>query len=592
MEFRVLGPLEVVERGGALNLGGPKQRAVLALLLLHANEVVPTDRLIDDLWGERPPKTAGAYLQNCVSRLRKVLGAGVLETRPPGYVLSVDPDRVDARRFERLVGEARGLPAPERAAALHDALALWRGPALADFAFEEFAQSEAARFEELRLTALEGRLQAELELGLHGEVAGEVEALAARHPSREGLRRLQMLALYRSGRQADALRAYQEARLALIEGMGIEPGEELRALERMILAHDPALDLVPVGRAPEPEVRAARKKVAVLFAELVLPDGLDPEAELRLASGCLAAASSVIAGHGGAARQLLGEEIVAVFGVPVSHEDDALRAVRAGLELRAAVERGGVAIRSAVEAGEVFVGDEGPGITGAALTAGRRLKEASAPGELLLGAGALRLVGHAVDVVPSGEGFRLLRLVEDASPAARHLEAPLVGRAVELEQLRAAAGDAVRARACRRVLVLGDAGIGKTRLGAELVASLDEGFDVLAGRCAPYGEGATYLPLAEALRQAVGPGDARPRIERRLAGDEDAATVAGLLAGVIGASTSAASGDETFWAVRRFLEKLARQRPLILLLEDLHWAEPTLLDLVEYLAGWTPTRRS
>jgi DNA-binding SARP family transcriptional activator/tetratricopeptide (TPR) repeat protein len=586
MEFHVLGPLEVVEQGRALSLGGPKQRAVLAVLVLHANEVVPTDRLIDELWGERPPKTAGAYLQNCVSRLRKVLGAGLLETRPPGYVLSVEPELVDARRFERLVREAKGLPTSERATAFHTALALWRGPALADFAFEEFAQSEIGRLEELRLAALEEQLGAELELGLHGEVVGAIEALVARQPTRERLRRLQMLALYRSGRQDDAQNAYQELRLALIE-YGIEPSEELRALNRMIVMQDPALDLVPFGRPEQPVVREARKKVALLFGELVLPEGLDPEAERRLSARCLAAAEAVVARHGGTVQQLLGEEIAAVFGVPVAHEDDAFRAVRAGLELREAVERHDVRLRAAIEAGEVIVGDEAPGLGGSTLTAARRLKEEAAVGELLVGPGALRLVGHAVDVVPSGTAFRLLRLVEGAPPVARHLDAPLVGRDEELGRLRGELDEVVRSRTCRRTTVVGDPGIGKSRLAGELLASLGEGVGVLTGRCVPYGEGATYLPLAEALRQAPGRGDPQARIEARLAGLEDAATIAGLLAGVMGASDAVATADETAWAVRRFLESVGRELPVVLLLEDVHWAEAALLDLVEYLVGWT-----
>src|SRR3954451_903552 len=213
------------------------------MLLLHPNEVVPTDRLIDELWGERPPKSVDAYIQNCVSRLRTVLGRELIETRAPGYLLRVETDAIDALAFERALAAAEDLAAAERAAALREALALWRGPALADFAFEPFAQVEISKLDELRLTALERRLEAELELGRHEAVLGEIEALARRHPSHERLRYLQMLALYRAGRQRDALRAYQEARLELVEEFGLEPGEALRALERMIIAHDPALSL-------------------------------------------------------------------------------------------------------------------------------------------------------------------------------------------------------------------------------------------------------------------------------------------------------------------------------------------------------------
>src|SRR5512132_1399635 len=226
VDFHLLGPLEAVAAGEALPLGGPKQRARLALLLIHTGEVVSTDTLIDELWGASPPRTAPAYVQNCVSRLRKVLGPELLETRPPGYALHAPPATIDARRFEQIVHDARGLAAGERAGALREALALWRGAALADLAFETFAQTEARRLEELRVAALEDRIEAELELGLHAELVGELEGLAREHPARERLRRLQMLALYRSGRQVDALAAYQEARLALDE-LGLEPSEEL-----------------------------------------------------------------------------------------------------------------------------------------------------------------------------------------------------------------------------------------------------------------------------------------------------------------------------------------------------------------------------
>ena len=168
MEFRLLGPLEAVSDGRSLPLGGPKQRAVLAVLLLHPNEVVSTDRLVDDVWGAEPPKTVDSYIQNCMSHLRRVLGRELIETHPPGYLLRIDADAVDAHRFEQALAAADELDPPERAAALREALALWHGPPLSDLAFEPFVQTEVARLEELRLVALERRLDAELELGRHG----------------------------------------------------------------------------------------------------------------------------------------------------------------------------------------------------------------------------------------------------------------------------------------------------------------------------------------------------------------------------------------------------------------------------------------
>ena len=254
MEFRILGPLEVWDDAREVSLGGPKLRALLAVLLLHANETVPADRVIDEVWGEDSPEDAAAALRVNVSRLRKALPQDVLTTRSPGYVLRVEPDALDLDRFERLVDEGRsllvrGLPA-EASGRLRDALSLWRGPALVDFAYESFAQAAIARLEEIRLAAIALRIDADLALGRHDELVGELEELVAEHPLRERLRGYLMTALYRSGRQAEALDAYQDARRALIEGLGIDPSMALRELERAILRQDPALDInAPAARA-------------------------------------------------------------------------------------------------------------------------------------------------------------------------------------------------------------------------------------------------------------------------------------------------------------------------------------------------------
>jgi DNA-binding SARP family transcriptional activator/ABC-type branched-subunit amino acid transport system substrate-binding protein/DNA-binding beta-propeller fold protein YncE len=249
MDFRLLGPLEVLESDRPISLGRGRQRALFALLLIHANEVVSTDRLIDELWGEAPPRTALKSVQVYVSRLRKELGDGRLLTRAPGYVLRVEPSEVDVARFERLVADADAADPQTAADKLRGALELWRGPALGDMAFEPFAQAEIARLGEARAAATEKRIDADLACGRHAELIGELESLVAQHPLRERLRSQLMVALYRSGRQADALSAYRKARRELSEGLGLEPGEELRALEQAILRHDPSLDL-PGGVAP------------------------------------------------------------------------------------------------------------------------------------------------------------------------------------------------------------------------------------------------------------------------------------------------------------------------------------------------------
>jgi DNA-binding SARP family transcriptional activator len=304
MEFRILGPLEVIERGRPLELGGSRQRALLALLLTHANEVVSTDRLIDELWGARPPTTAPNALQYHISRLRKALGhEDAIVTRRPGYLIRVEPDELDRLRFERLVEEARGSQSERAARLLRDALRLWRGPALADVADQPFAQEEARRLEELRLSALERRLDAELALGGGAGLVGELEALAREHPLREAFRAQLMLALYRTGRQAEALDVYRETRRLLVDELGVEPGPALQELEQAILRQDPDLDPAGAPRAP------STRSILVVVGELESLDELlgvaepiasEPSRELILVrllqeEGAVAAATAALA---------------------------------------------------------------------------------------------------------------------------------------------------------------------------------------------------------------------------------------------------------------------------------------------------------
>lgn len=264
VELRLLGPLEALQGSETVQLGGGKQRALLAVLGLHAGRTVSTARLVDELWGEDVPETAVKMVQIYVSQLRKALPPGILRTRPPGYVLELDPERIDVHRFERLLRsgrEARTAGDHERASTLlREALALWRGPALAEFD-EPFAAAEWPRLAELEVACLEERIDADLALGRHADLAGELETLVARYPLRERLRGQQMLAFYRSGRQADALAAYQGFRRTLDEELGIEPSAALRELERRILQQDPELDVAagppaPAVEAPAPVVEA------------------------------------------------------------------------------------------------------------------------------------------------------------------------------------------------------------------------------------------------------------------------------------------------------------------------------------------------
>ena len=257
MDFRVLGPLEAVADGQVVELKAAKPRALLAILLLHAGEPVSSDRLVEDLWAARPPATATKVLHTYVSQLRKALGNDVIVTRSGGYELRVEPGALDLHRFERLVAEARESAPPAAAENLREALALWRGPPLAEFAFEPWAQGEIGRLEERRLAALQDRIEADLALGRAADLVGELERLVAEHPLLERLRGQLMLALYRSGRQAEALEAYRTGRAALVDELGIEPGPELRRLERAILDQDPELDVPPAppDAPPKPRLR-------------------------------------------------------------------------------------------------------------------------------------------------------------------------------------------------------------------------------------------------------------------------------------------------------------------------------------------------
>jgi DNA-binding SARP family transcriptional activator len=272
LEFALLGPFEARHAGEPVELGGARPRALLALLALHRGTVVSSDSIVEDLWGEASPATARHMVAVYVSRLRKTLGDDIVLTRRPGYVLQVGPEQVDAARFERLLAEGTEALATgdgdSAAARLDEALALWRGPALSDFAYEPFAQAEIARLEELRLEAEEERIEAEMALGNDAELVAELEMLVASAPLREHRRAQLMLALYRSGRQADALSAYQEARRAFVE-LGIEPGPELRELQRSILAQDERLLAIePSPSTEEPFARESRRTVTVVLAEL------------------------------------------------------------------------------------------------------------------------------------------------------------------------------------------------------------------------------------------------------------------------------------------------------------------------------------
>jgi DNA-binding SARP family transcriptional activator/tetratricopeptide (TPR) repeat protein len=628
LEFLILGPLEVRTDGRLVPVRGFRQRALLAMLLVHANEVVPSGRLLDELW-DAEPGTDTAVLRVRISQLRKALrdagGDALLQTRPPGYLLECDRDRLDLGRHERLAAEAGSVLGhdPARAAArFREALAQWRGPPLADFAYEPFAQTTIGRLEELRLTTLEKWIGAELAAGREREIVGELRALAAEHPLREGFRAQMMLALYRAGRQAEALEVYQQTRSLLVEELGIEPAPALQQLHRAVLAQDPSLDRPPVQRpasitasaappAPPAAVRREwRKTVTILVCDIgpaSLGGRLDTEVTRRVMERCHQPSAPIVTRYGGAVETFAGDMLMAVFGIPAAHEDDALRALRAAVEVRRALValndeldaqwKVRLSPRFGLDTGEVVTGDTAVGqalISGEAVHVALGLQRAAGPGEILLSEATCRLTRGAIRAEPAnvvtGTGasrqaaaWRLLEVRAGAPAISRRFDTPFVGRARELAQLRSAYERACGEKAPCLFTVFGEAGIGKSRLAAEARLELLAEARVLVGRCLPYGEGITFAALREIVRQAVG-GEPAHALGLLLAAEPDGGRAAGAVGGLLGLTPAGATLEEGFWGVRRLCEGLARPRPLVLVFEDVHWAEPTMLDLIEYVA--------
>jgi DNA-binding SARP family transcriptional activator/tetratricopeptide (TPR) repeat protein len=600
VEFRILGSMEVLDDSRRLDLPAGRGRALLAMLVLHAGEVVSAERLIDELWGENPPHTAGTVVHGLISRLRKLLEpgrakgetAGVIETAGGGYRLAVVPTSVDANRFKQLLDQAGLVTGEPRATALAEALGLWRGPALADFIYEPFAQRAIAALEELRLTAAEDRIEADLALRRHGELVAEIEGLIAEHPFRERLHAQLMLALYRSGRQADALAAFRAARKALLDELGIEPGPALRDLELAILRQDPSLDapVQPSRREPYERMSAEhwlpreRRMVTVVYADLASTPETDPEARGALRARSLEAAAGVLHSHGGRVESVIGDRLVGFFGFPAAHEDDAVRAVRAAVEVQTAVPS---PCRIGVETGELLVGTGGSLVaeaSGPALTLASRLQQAASEGEVLIGPSTQRLVRGAAVLKPADslEAWRVLQVVAGGQPFDRRNDVPMVGRTSELTSIRAAYSSAARANSPHRLTVLGEAGIGKSRLSRAFAGSIGSAALLITGHCPAYGEGITFQPLREAVLDAAGP-PGWPALAERLAREENGARTADQIAGVIGLTLHLDRPDQLFPAVRHLFEFLATDRPLIAVFEDVHWAESTFLDLLEYI---------
>ncbi|NDZ66251.1 AAA family ATPase [Streptomyces cyaneofuscatus] len=687
MLFRMLGPLEVDGGGVSVGLGGTRQRATLGFLMMHANRVVASSQLIDALWpAGRAPQSARKILQNSVWRLRRALPLGDgeftgvrLQSQAPGYMLCAEPDQIDLYHFRRLAqcGHAELAAGAPRAAAvlLREALALWRGPVLADLVETGIDWPELASVQNARLDALEDFFEAELACGHHHRVLAELEKTVATEVLRERLLGQLMLALYRSGRQTDALDVYAGARAAMAERLGLEPGHALQALQQAVLTHDPAL--IPVGireqievrmtgasrepvraaaarpaappppaeipagppeaeRRVRPETRpervadeaaarpvprtmvAERKEVSVLIARVqLMPDaaGVDPQRMDEAVEQVAATIRGEVECLGGTVAASIGPISLVLFGVPEAADDDAERAVAAALTIRDQLTRiadpgepdggctRGVSVQVAVATGEALVRYQPdrsgvpPTVNGALLDECHTLLSDTRAGEIRVCDNTRRSTGFAVTYQhgsPSSGwtvgGFR-------QEYTALHA-VPVIDREYDLDVLRGLLQRSRHQATPHLVTVLGEPGVGKTRFVMEFerrVAANADAVRLVVGRVRPGGGAHPLEALHDLLLACCGilQGD---RVEtmtakltatvRRLkASEEDCRWMLSCLAPLVDPAAAQAPPDEMLTASREFLGAVAAGTPLVLVFEDLHWADQALVDFVENLTA-------
>jgi DNA-binding SARP family transcriptional activator len=646
VEFAILGPLQVLRAGTELSCRGNKQRALLADLLIHANQVISVDRLIDDLWGEKPPDTASNALQVYIAGLRRLLGedaAGTLLTRRPGYTLLVGTDSLDLFRFQSAVHAGRAVMQTDPATAaarFTEALALWRGRPFADLTTLDFAMAEMTRLEELQAAAVEDLVEMNLVLGRNEEALEQLHPLIADNPLRERPRYQLMLAMYRSGRQAEALATYRAFRDQMAEELGIEPGAALRELESAILNQDSSLThpgLVdppsvtadtesggPVARSSadsrvsregEPQTKE-RKYVTVMWCG-VAPGAVEPGADVEDQSDRTEHVNTVmtrvVESHGGTVELVAGDALLAVFGAPASHEDDPERAIRASLRLvetlAAPGDRGAAPARVGVATGEALVTtSETP--VGTSRVAGNVVAQAfqvyeRAPfGSVTLADSTHRVTERLFDCQPvegaqsgdpTGTGRMWTVVAPAPQPDAAVTEAVTgrcVGRDFERALLASTLARSVRASVVQLVTIIGDPGMGKTRLVSELLRHAEasrEPIHWLQGRCLAYGEGAGLAALRQIVKSHLGildtdpPDQAADKLDRAIPGDHpEAAWLRRRLRPLIGAEAPTADRQENFTAWRKFLELVADGAPAVVVFEDLHWADEALLAFLEH----------
>ncbi len=581
MRFRVLGPLEAYDGDTQVALGGPKRKAVLAVLLLNPNRVVSADGLVEQVWGDEAAFGAAKTLQVYISQLRKTLRRATADdlilTQPPGYRVAVARDELDLLEFEDLLAQARSVDRtrnPARVAQLlHAALGLWHGALLADLALEPFVQTYSAALEESRLGTLEDRVDADLACGRHAVLCPELETLVAAHPYRERLRGQLMLALYRSGRQADALRAYRNTQEVLVEELGIDPGPELRDLEDRILRHDESLLAPIVAYAPGVETtvdqlasepaanvpppaavdhtREMLRVATVLRVRVrIEPERApnDPEALARALAPLREQVRELVRAYGGMPTGVDPLDDMIVFGVPTAMHDHRARAAALVSELESTFSAG---VAFGIGSGEVLA--------------------------RVAADGTISVAGMPVVVASAMEG------VELHARRAAPIDATHVGREKELALLAAMLDRTIADRLAHRVTLVGPPGIGKTALVQEFLSRVATNVVVLSGRCVPYGT-RHQSALASLMRDAMRAPPFDATLTHLVDVPDLAARTAGLLSEVVGHSARTSSGDDVVWAVRTVVHAIARGKPVVVFVEDVHCADATMLATIEEVA--------
>jgi DNA-binding SARP family transcriptional activator len=655
MNLAVLGPLEVDLDGRPVTIGAAKERALLTVLAIRVRRAASMEEIVDFLWGDDPPRSARQAVQTYVSNLRRHLGSDLIVTIPGGYRLLLDPGLVDSERFERLAVEGQrlaelGRPAESRAA-FEAALQLWLGPPLGELTDHVPGSAEAARLNELHAATDEALADVRLGLGQHHEMVGDLEASVARYPFRERRWSQLMLALYRSGRQADALRTCGRLRHLLREELGIEPAPEINALEAAILLQKPDLDWAGApaeGRADADEgadqhgetspsalatAVSVRRLVSVLCLSLhnfaAATAGWDPEDVSELLGAFNELARTIVARYRGRIEHGSGETVVAVWGADATAEDQAERAVRAGLELVHSVpafgDARGIAGLTAAAGAATGIAATAPvagttGLVGDVVQTARALAQAAPAGSLLCETPTMTACRAGVTFAE--EPYLPPELVGGGGATTRTFRAtgtrgdlglpgagvgggpPLVGRAGELALLRGHFQHVIDHAEERVVAIIGPAGVGKSRLAGELRDYLDGGSEPtlwLSGRCLSYGDGVSFYAIAQAVRGQLGLSEddsadiveakLRAGVDHHLREEGERSLVLPALAALLGLPATPLSRDELFAGWRAFLYALSDTGPVVLVIDDAEWADDGLIEFLSCIVDWAGHHR-